>query len=173
MNVYIIRHTSVAVPQGVCYGQTDVELTQSFEEEATEVKKKMGTLNIDSAFASPLTRCKRLAHFCIDNQQIHFDSRIKEMNFGSWEMKKWTDLDTTAWEKDWINHVVPEGESFALLYNRVKSFLDDLIKQNHDNIAIFTHGGVCACAYVYFGAIQPEEAWDLQISFGQINKFTV
>ena len=28
MVVYLIRHTSVDVPQGVCYGQTDVPLNQ-------------------------------------------------------------------------------------------------------------------------------------------------
>ena len=32
MVVYLIRHTSVDVPQGVCYGQTDVPLNPTFEE---------------------------------------------------------------------------------------------------------------------------------------------
>ena len=36
MVVYLIRHTSVDVPQGVCYGQTDVPLNPTFEEEAAQ-----------------------------------------------------------------------------------------------------------------------------------------
>ena len=36
MVVYLIRHTSVDVPQGVCYGQTDVPLNPTFEEEAAK-----------------------------------------------------------------------------------------------------------------------------------------
>ena len=34
MEVIFIRHTSVDVPLGVCYGQTDVPLRNSFEQEA-------------------------------------------------------------------------------------------------------------------------------------------
>ena len=34
MEVILIRHTSVDVPVGICYGQTDVPLKESFEEEA-------------------------------------------------------------------------------------------------------------------------------------------
>ena len=32
MEVIFIRHTSVDVPPGVCYGQTDVPLRNSFEQ---------------------------------------------------------------------------------------------------------------------------------------------
>ena len=35
MEVIFIRHTSVDVPRGVCYGQSDVPLRNSFEQEAT------------------------------------------------------------------------------------------------------------------------------------------
>ena len=34
MEVILIRHTSVDVPPGVCYGQTDVPLKPTFEQEA-------------------------------------------------------------------------------------------------------------------------------------------
>ncbi len=33
MEVILIRHTSVDVPPGVCYGQTDVPLKPTFEQE--------------------------------------------------------------------------------------------------------------------------------------------
>ena len=31
MVIYFMRHTAVDVPQGVCYGQTDVPLKPTFE----------------------------------------------------------------------------------------------------------------------------------------------
>lgn len=34
MEVILIRHTSVDVPPGMCYGQTDVPLKPTFETEA-------------------------------------------------------------------------------------------------------------------------------------------
>ncbi len=36
MVIYLMRHTAVDVPQGVCYGQTDVPLKPTFEMEATQ-----------------------------------------------------------------------------------------------------------------------------------------
>ena len=38
MKVYIIRHTAPDVPQGTCYGQTDVPLKETFETEARAVQ---------------------------------------------------------------------------------------------------------------------------------------
>lgn len=33
MKLYLVRHTRVDVPSGICYGQTDVPLADSFETE--------------------------------------------------------------------------------------------------------------------------------------------
>ena len=64
MNIYLIRHTSVDVPAGYAYGQTDVTLRPSFEEEAEKVKESLSGLNFDKVWCSPLTRCVRLASYC-------------------------------------------------------------------------------------------------------------
>ena len=37
MPLYIIRHTSVNVSKSVCYGQSDVDLATTFEEETNVV----------------------------------------------------------------------------------------------------------------------------------------
>ena len=63
MVVYLIRHTSVDVPQGVCYGQTDVPLKPTFEEEAAQTSAQLKGLQFDKVYMSPLTRCVRLATF--------------------------------------------------------------------------------------------------------------
>lgn len=59
MVVYLIRHTSVDVPQGVCYGQTDVPLNPTFEEEAAQTSARLKGLQFDKVYMSPLTRCVR------------------------------------------------------------------------------------------------------------------
>ena len=38
MEIYLVRHTSVDIPAGYAYGQTDVPLRPSFEDEAEAVK---------------------------------------------------------------------------------------------------------------------------------------
>ena len=55
-----MRHTAVDVPQGVCYGQTDVPLKPTFETEATKRQPILQGLSFDKVYTSPLTRCVRL-----------------------------------------------------------------------------------------------------------------
>ena len=44
MEIYLVRHTSVDIPAGYAYGQTDVPLRPSFEDEAEAVKKRKTAL---------------------------------------------------------------------------------------------------------------------------------
>ena len=65
MEVILIRHTSVDVPPGVCYGQTDVPLKPTFEQEAAVTQENLKAfLPFDHVYTSPLTRCVRLATYC-------------------------------------------------------------------------------------------------------------
>jgi len=91
MEVYIIRHTTVNVAQGTCYGQTDVPLADSFEQEAEDlIKKQPHDFNI--VFSSPLQRCVQLASKF--QGEVVFDDRLKEMHFGEWESAQWNDIPT-------------------------------------------------------------------------------
>ena len=87
MEVILIRHTSVDVPPGMCYGQTDVPLKPTFETEAAVTAENLKTyLPFDHVYTSPLTRCVRLATYC-GYPDAERDKRIMEINFGDWEMK--------------------------------------------------------------------------------------
>lgn len=162
MNVYLIRHTAVDVPENVFYGQTDVPLKNSFQEEAMRVKQELDDILFDALYTSPLSRCTKLADYCGYPDAIR-DDRLKELNFGEWEMQPYDRI----WEndpriKEWIADImhVPAtgGESFADLNARIVSFLTELKTKNYRHVAVFTHGGVLTGAQVHAGLIQPEEA---------------
>ena len=53
MVIYLMRHTAVDVPQGVCYGQTDVPLKPTFETEATQTAANLQGLSFDKVYTSP------------------------------------------------------------------------------------------------------------------------
>lgn len=154
MKVILIRHTSVDVPKGVCYGQTDVPLAPTFPEEAQSVKEKLSTYSFDKVYCSPLTRCVELARFCGYPDAIK-DDRLKEMNFGEWEMKAYDDITDPylqQWYDDYINVAPPAGESVLDQRLRLESFIADLkhTASPRSNIAIFTHGGILINALVAF-----------------------
>ena len=93
MELIFVRHTRVDVPPGTCYGQTDVPLANSFEQEAAETCSRLLALGpFDAVFSSPLTRARRLAAYCGFTHPV-LDHRLQEMNMGCWEMQRYDDID--------------------------------------------------------------------------------
>lgn len=170
MKIYLIRHTAVAVPEGMCYGQTDVPLKASFEVESKFVQVKIKDIVPDAIFSSPLSRCCLLTVSCGFENPV-LDSRLKELNFGDWEGKQWNEIDMAIWEEDWINPSTPHGESFQEMYQRVSSFFDELKNKNYKSVLVFTHGGVISCARVYFGQTSLAHAFDIKTRYGEVVKF--
>ena len=162
MEVILVRHTSVDVPAGTCYGQTDVPLKDTFAVEAAatrEVLSALGKPNL--VFTSPLSRCVRLAEFC-GYPDAARDARLLEMNFGEWEMQRYEEIHDPYiedWYEDYINLPVPGGESFMMQYLRVSAFLEEIRKQPFERVLIFAHGGVLACAKIFAGLSAPKEAF--------------
>lgn len=151
MIVYLIRHTSPDVPKGTCYGQTDVPVAATFPEEAAITCAAIPQIQFDAVFSSPLSRCTKLAAFC-GYPTPRLDNRIKELNFGQWEMLKYDEIDDPfikEWYNNFVDTSIPGGESFKEMYLRIADFLDELKQKDYNNVLVFAHGGVLACAMVY------------------------
>lgn len=171
MKLYLIRHTAVDVPSGVCYGQSDVPVRETFEVEAVVVKQQLDNMDFDAIFSSPLSRCLKLAQYCGYGDKVVLEDRLKEMYFGNWEMKLWSEIsdeNAQRWYENWLTEPTDEGESFEILYRRVSSFLGELKSFNYENVAIFAHGGVINCARIYGGIITFEKAFDKTPTYGEI-----
>lgn len=182
MEIYLVRHTSVNVPTGYVYGQTDVPLNDTFEEEASEVKSKLEQIqasdghSFEKVWCSPLTRCVRLATYCGYPDAIR-DDRLKEINFGAWEMKSWdeiaADSRSKAWFADWLHVKVPGGESFMEQYLRVSNFLEEIKKEPYQKVCLFAHGGVLTCARVGAGEYKLEDAFKHVPPYGAVIRLLV
>lgn len=169
MKIYFIRHTSVAVPEGTCYGQSDVELKNTFSDEAALVLAQLKFIHFDRVYSSPLSRCIKLADFCGYSHAVIVDDRLMELNFGTWELQKWDEISDPhlqMWYKDWINTTVTGGESFQNLYQRFTDFIKQLPKVN--TIAVFTHGGIINCARIYAGLTTQQKMFVKTPSYGSI-----
>ena len=168
MEITLIRHTSVNVPSGTVYGFTDVEVAETFPEEAEKVAQALATEKFDLVYSSPLSRCRKLAAYC-GYTSPRLDDRLKELNFGSWEMKRWDEIEDPLlgkWYKDWIHLPAGNGESFTEQYLRVAAFLDELRQKEYKKVCLFVHSGVLRCALIYAGHIRLEEAFTHDIPYG-------
>jgi len=169
MNLTFIRHTSVAVEPGICYGQSDVELSSTFEAEAQQVRSKLPLRPFDAVYCSPLSRCRKLATFCGFQDPV-VDERLMELNFGDWEMKAWADIRDPRlqqWFDNWVEVTPTRGESFAALIVRVKEFLEELKKLPLHDVVIFTHAGVIRAAGILAGTFLASEACNYQVGYGE------
>ena len=177
MKITLIRHTSVDVPKGICYGVTDVPLASSFPEELKKVRQKLFYKKFDLVYSSPLTRCTSLAGEIISDQPIHTDSRLTELDFGDWEMATWKSIYESEAGKEWfanyVNTRCPNGESFIDLIHRAESFLNDLKRNNLPNVAIFTHVGIIRAMMCLLQDKTPEEAFDTPLEYGEMITFNL
>lgn len=161
MKVYLVRHTSVDVAPGTCYGQTDVPLRASFQEEAEACKKALQDtgMRFSRIYTSPLSRCTRLAAYC-GFPGAERDERLKEMNMGEWEMQRFeeiTDPRIQEWYDDYLRVRTTGGESFMDVLVRVSDFFDHLDRTSGPAL-VFAHGGVLVAAQVYAGKVKLEDA---------------
>ena len=178
MNLTLVRHTSVDIPPGICYGQLDVGVAISFHEEKEAILNQLHGESFDVVYSSPLSRCVKLTEALCNNNPINFDNRLMELSFGIWEGVSWESIFNMKESKDWFNDYVnapcPGGESFRQLYSRVAMFYND-IKKSHkgENILIITHAGVIRTFLSLIQNIPPTDVFDIKIEYGEVKKLHV
>ncbi|MBI9034161.1 MAG: alpha-ribazole phosphatase [Bacteroidales bacterium] len=175
MEIYLIRHTTVDVPPGYCYGRTNVPLKESFEMEAQHIKDQIESLHFDKIYCSPAERCTRLSKYLFGNDYIT-DDRVREMSFGVWEGGNWNDIvkeEADQWMKDWINLPTPGGESLIEMKMRVEDFFNELYKTNHTRVAVVTHSGVQRLFKVLRGEYELKQMFEIEVAFGEVMNFKV
>lgn len=169
MEVYIIRHTPVAVGKNTCYGQSNVPLADTFLQDAKQFKNQLPE-DFDAVYSSPLDRCKDLALKLELGNILYYDTLI-EMNFGAWENKLWNDINQVElnnWMEDFVNVKPPNGENLTELFDRVKQFFDNLRLQNHKKVLLVTHAGVIRCIWAYLLEIPLQNIFKIPCDHGQI-----
>ncbi|QXU49218.1 histidine phosphatase family protein [Chryseobacterium sp. D764] len=166
MEIHLIRHTAVENPENLCYGFAEMPLRKEYPED-------FKTLEIDDDYdmiiSSPSQRCCLLAdYFKFDYRT---DERLREMNFGNWELKKWTDIpeeEINPWYKDFVNIKASGGENLLEMQTRVLNFWNALIqKKDIHKVLIATHAGVIRLIVQTVLQFPLENMFSIQIDYGK------
>jgi alpha-ribazole phosphatase len=146
MKLTLVRHTSLQVAQGVCYGHSDIDVAASFHDELAGLQAKLAGESFDAVYASPLQRCSKLAQALGQEQPITHDDRLKELHFGDWEMQAWNDIPRElfdVWAQNYADLAPPNGETFAALQQRGIDFVEACLKSHaSQHVLVVTHGGM-------------------------------
>jgi alpha-ribazole phosphatase len=172
MDIYLIRHTRTAAEAGLCYGQTDMALAESFAGDIQELRTKLPKIASNCpVFSSPLSRCLQLAGTLSGN--VKTDDRLLELNFGDWEGRRFDAIEPDLL-RHWTDHFVeigpPNGESFTDLYRRIGSFWQELLTQPHEQVMIVTHAGAIRALLARVLALPLANAFQLRIPPGSVHK---
>jgi alpha-ribazole phosphatase len=175
LEIYLIRHTRVAVEPGVCYGQTDVSLSGDSYIDIESVKNRLDNVLNAIYISSPSQRCSLLAR-SLTTSQVIFDKRLMELDFGDWELKEWSSLNQdqlNKWMNDFVYECCPNGESYHRMFERVIQCYGELLEQNIQNLVIITHSGVIRSILSHVLSIPLKKSFALKIDYGSISKITI
>ncbi len=179
--IYLQRHTQPDIAPQTCYGVSDVGLHQDFEHfHLPNVIDRLSAFTFATIYSSPLRRCLTLAQRVKQQlnyrDEIEIDPRLKELNFGDWEMLTWDEIYNTPegaeWFDDYINSPTLNGESFAQMVERAANFLDEVTPLEGD-ILVVTHSGFCRAAMVALGRSPIERAFEIEIGYGELIEITI
>lgn len=173
MKLFLIRHTSLQIPAGICYGQSDIDISSSFMDEALQTQQKLVNTQFDAIYTSPLQRCKKLAHALNIGEPI-VDNRLMELHFGDWEMLTWDDIPRDIfdlWAHDYANLAPPNGETFSQLQQRGVSLLEDVLAiYPTGNIAVVTHGGMIRALLAHVLNMSLKGLFRFTIDYGSVTQ---
>jgi len=131
------------------HGWTDSPITEKGHKQAELVAKRLKDVNIDVLYSSSLKRTLQTAQYIADikNLPIIRTDKMKEINGGDWEGKKWDELaqlwplENETWEKRPHLHKMPNGESMEEFQERLLKEVERIISNNKGkDICIVTHG---------------------------------
>ncbi|WP_353149971.1 alpha-ribazole phosphatase [Chryseobacterium sp.] len=166
MEIHLIRHTAVENPENLCYGFAEMPLRENYVEDCKALD--LGE-EFDLVISSPSERC------CLLGDHFKFgyttDERLREMNFGSWEMKKWSEIpeeEINPWYQDFVHVKVPGGESLLDMEVRVSDFWKELTRRKDvSKVLIVTHGGVIRLIIRQILQFPLENLFHIQIDYGR------
>ena len=149
--IYLVRHgqTDWNIEKKI-QGHTNIPLNKNGRKQVELLAQNISNLRIDRIISSDLLRARETAEIINKNfrKDIIFDERIREINYGILEGVPRDTLKQDIWNIFNTNPEKLKAESKIHIYNRIKSFFDNL-QGTTDNILIVTHGGALRMIMYY------------------------
>ncbi len=170
MKLYITRHGETQWNlEGRLQGWSNSsQLSEKGILDAKRLGEYLKEVNFDCIYTSPLDRAIKTAELIRGDKDIPIIQceGLKEINFGDWEGKTYSEIDTLYKEQhnNFWNH--PElykpvgGESYDELIYRVRKALTEISEANQGaNVLIVTHGVTKKAIYKIVKDLPMEEFW--------------
>jgi broad specificity phosphatase PhoE len=152
VRLILIRHAATeASEKKLLLGSTDTGVSSAGLEQLERLSALVEPYKPGSWYCSSMQRAvqtvEKLKSCGVIDQQCIVDERLKEIDFGRWEQKSFTEIELSdpdliqAWSQ-YDDFVFPGGEAVAAFAGRVAEMLDVFRSAGEKQIGIVTHGGV-------------------------------
>jgi len=178
--LYFIRHGETDWNrEGRLQGSKDIPLNDLGRQQAAQVGQPLRDLlgpRVEKLpwIVSPMIRARETADILrhaigMPKGGYRIDPRLEEINFGSWEGLTWRDVSqhfpdrARARARNKWGFVPPDGESYAMLLDRVWPVFDDLTGET----IVVAHGGIARTLLVRLAGMKENEATIVDIWQGR------
>jgi broad specificity phosphatase PhoE len=183
-----VRHGETAYnAENRLQGQLDIPLNTRGRDQARAVGQtvrarfggEIDRLETSEAFiASPLVRARETMEIARDAMGLppsryRLEATLKELSFGAWEGLTWPEIEARdpkgirARQKDKWRFAPPGGESYAMLAERVRPWLERLT----GDAFVVSHGGVARALMTLIAGVARAKATDAPITQGRAMAF--
>ncbi len=149
--LHFIRHGKTTAPAGALVGTTEASLSEEGRRQCTMLGSRLPK-NLPCV-CSPLLRTRQTQEELKEQgviDRVVFDDRLREIDFGHWEMKTFAELaeegaDISAWQ-EYYHFCFPGGESIADFVGRLQAIVREwgshATRDSAGQLLVVTHGGV-------------------------------
>lgn len=172
MKIYLVRHgETIWNKEKKIQGQSDIPLNEYGRELAHITSNALKDIPFDIVYSSPLVRAKETAEILVKNRnlEIHTDNRLVEMSFGEGEGESLPEIHAHPEMKlhNFIhnpgNYTPPVGgETFEELYERCKSFIEEVLipaEKKYNSMLLVGHGALIRGMIHYINNRPSKDFW--------------
>ena len=172
MLIYIVRHGETkANEEGYLQGWSNDPLNENGRRLSVITGQGLKAIRFDHCISSPLLRAKETAEIILresgNHIPIELDERIKEINLGEWERKKFrageSTIDRKAVKMFLTNPLEMTachgGETVQEVCKRTQAFLKELLQRNDNKTYLVTTHGVALRSMLNFLYENKEDFW--------------
>lgn len=182
--IWFLRHGETDWnAEGRLQGSRDIPLNDvgrvQAEEAAAILARHAGPIDNLRFVSSPQSRAIETMELARLRLGLHargyrIEPRLAELRFGQWEGATWEELrrnwpdEVRARQRDLWRFVPPDGESYAVLAERVAAALADI----EGNAVVVAHGGTCRAMMHVLGGKSRDDAPHADIAQGAVYRFS-
>lgn len=175
--IYVVRHGETQWNrEEVFRGTKDIPLNEIGKKQAERVGLYFSHMPVNRIISSPLSRALQTAEAISKTTNAAVDTmeEFTDMNFGIWEglalreVEERFPLDFSLWKASPDKLRIENGETLAMVRDRISAGLANIDYDREDMVVIVTHRVICKIFILYALGTGNDHFWDMKYDPGSI-----